>query len=176
LSTPIMAREQGRFTMSHTFEHLPADVCLMLRAHAEQHWLTGEVTSVLAQLQHRERLPDEQLGAALAYLEVTWIEARRLAAETEAACAELDAAPPGSAETLPSRARSYHATVCALREAMAPSVDRLLAAPRPDPEADPEDGAEADLADRIGCAVHGRGTRIRFASALDPLRRDSARE
>jgi hypothetical protein len=170
--------------MSHTFDHLPADVfdhppadvCLMLRAHAEQRWLTGEVASVLAQLRHREELPDEQLGAALAYLEVAWIEARRLAAETDAACAELDAAPPGTAETLPSRARGYHATVCALREAAARSVDRLLAAPRPDPEADPEDRSETDLADRIGCAVHARRTRIRFASSLDPFRRDASRE
>jgi hypothetical protein len=171
-----MACEHGCFTMLHTSDQPPADVCLMLRAHAEQRWLTDEVASVLAQLQHREQLPDEQLGAALAYLEVTWIEARRLAAETDAACAELDAAPPGVAETLRSRARGYHATVRAMREAVAPRIDRLLAAPRPDPEADPEDGAEADLADRIGCAVHDRRTRIRFASTLDPLRRDASRE
>jgi hypothetical protein len=148
----------------------------MLRAHAEQRWLTGELASVLRQLQHREELPGSQLGAALAYLEVTWIEARRLAAETDAACAELDMAPPGTAETLPSRARVYHATVRALRKTAARRVDRLLAAPRPDPEADPDDDTKADLVDRIGCAAHARGHRIRFASALDPLRRDAARE
>jgi len=106
----------------------------MLRAHAEQRWLSREVLPVLRQLQTPDELPDEQLGAALAYLEVTWLEATRLAAETDAASADLDDAATGTAstdteETLPSRARSYHATVRTLRETVARNVTALIAAP-----------------------------------------------
>ena len=112
----------------------PSDVCLLLRAHAEQRWLSREVMPVLRQLQTPDGLPDEQLGAALAYLEVTWLEATRLAAETDAACVDLDDAATSAAaldteETLPSRARSYHATVRTLREHVARHVMALLAAP-----------------------------------------------
>jgi len=106
----------------------PSDVCLMLRAHAEQRWLSHEVVPVLRQLQTPGGLPDEQLGAALAYLEVTWLEATRLAAETDAACADLEEAT-NSEETLPSRARSYHVAVHTLRQAVARNVTALIAAP-----------------------------------------------
>ena len=68
----------------------PSDVCLLLRAHAEQRWLSLEVGPVLRQLQRRDELPEEQLGAALAYLEVLWIEAAQRAAETDAAYAQLE--------------------------------------------------------------------------------------
>lgn len=69
----------------------PSDVCLLLRAYAEQRWLSQEVGPVLHQLQQRDSLPEEQLGAALAYLEVLWIEASQRAAETDAAYAQLEA-------------------------------------------------------------------------------------
>jgi hypothetical protein len=111
----------------------PSDVCLLLRAHAEQRWLSREVLPVLRQLQTHEELPEEQLGAALAYLEVIWLEGRRHAAETDAAFAALDgAAPPDIQETLPSKARRYHASVRFLREAIAQRVDALLAPPYDD--------------------------------------------
>ncbi len=106
----------------------PSDVCLMLRAHAEQRWLAREVIPVLRQLHTPDELPEEQLGAALAYLEVTWLEARRLAAETDAAFADLDdVISPGSDEALPSKARRYHADVLTLRETIAPQVSALVA-------------------------------------------------
>lgn len=109
----------------------PSDVCLMLRAHAEQRWLSQEIVPVLRQLRDLDELPEEQLGAALAYLEVTWLEAVRLAAETDAAFADLDHACPASPEeTLPSKARSYHAAVLTLREAVALHVSALVSAPR----------------------------------------------
>src|SRR6202167_6861162 len=69
----------------------PSDVCLLLRAHAEQRWLSHEVGPVLRQLRQRDGLPEEQLGAAFAYLEVLWIEASQRAAETDAAYAEFEA-------------------------------------------------------------------------------------
>ena len=116
--------------MTHCSDYSPpSDVCLLLRAHAEQRWLSREVVPVLRQLQHPDGLPDEQLGAALAYLEVTWLEATRLAAETDAACADLEEATTDTAETLPSRARSYHAAVRTLRETVARNVTALIAAP-----------------------------------------------
>jgi hypothetical protein len=114
--------------MYQNFDHSPpSDVCLMLRAHAEQRWLSREVVPVLRQLRDPAELPDEQLGAALAYLEVTWLEATRLGAETDAALAELDAAPAEAEEALPSKVRSYYAAVRTLRETIARNVTALLA-------------------------------------------------
>jgi hypothetical protein len=107
----------------------PSDVCLMLRAHAEQRWLSREVVPVLRQLQTPGALPEEQLGAALAYLEVTWLEAARHAAETDAAFAALqDTAADGDGE-LPSKARRYHAAVRSLREAVTRHVATFVAVP-----------------------------------------------
>lgn len=108
----------------------PSDVNLLLRAHAEQRWLAREILPVLRQLQATDELPEEQLGAALAYLEVTWLEAARLAAETDAAFAALNgSAAPGVEEALPSKARRYHTVVRTLREAIAQHVSTLVAAP-----------------------------------------------
>jgi hypothetical protein len=132
----------------------PSDVCLLLRAHAEQRWLSSEVLPVLRELEQSDSLPEEQLGAALAYLEVIWIEASRRAAETDATFAELEAAcaagrralavEDATAETkylpastphnektraLSTKARRYHASVRTLRETMARHVSRLTATP-----------------------------------------------
>lgn len=113
----------------------PSDVCLLLRAHAEQRWLSLEVGPVLRQLQQRDGLPEEQLGAALAYLEVLWIEATQRAAETDAAYAQLevceqpDTTPDAGGWTLPSKARRFHAAVQTLREVFGRQVAMLIAAP-----------------------------------------------
>jgi hypothetical protein len=106
------------------------DVVLLLRAHAEQLWLSREVISVLRQLEARESsLPEEQSGAALAYLEVVWTEALKRAQETDAAHVQLDlAGDEGPHGELVARARRYHASVRNLREAVARRVQRLLAA------------------------------------------------
>ncbi len=106
----------------------PSDVCLLLRAYAEQRWLSREVVPVLRQLETPDALPDEQLGAALAYLEVTWLEAAQHAAETDAALADLETARLAE-EALPSKARRYHAWVRSLREAVGRHVDAFIAAP-----------------------------------------------
>ena len=107
----------------------PSDVCLLLRAYAEQRWLSREVVPVLRQLETPDALPEEQLGAALAYLEVTWLEASRHAAETDAALADLETARLAAEEALPSKARRYHAAVRFLREAVGRHVDAFIAAP-----------------------------------------------
>jgi hypothetical protein len=124
----------------------PSDVCLLLRAHAEQRWLNLEVAPLLRQLQQPDFLPQEQLGAALAYLEVLWIDASQRAAETDTVYAQLEAsqtttgthtdtdtaAPdPSLADdrTLPSYARRYHAAVRTLRTVLGRQVASLLATP-----------------------------------------------
>jgi hypothetical protein len=107
----------------------PSDVCLLLRAHAEQRWLSQEVAPVLRELEQPEGLPEEQLGAALAYLEVLWSEASGRAAETDAAYAELDSRGPRGDRALSGKARGYHAAVRTLRGAIARHVSRLLACP-----------------------------------------------
>ena len=106
-----------------------SDVCLLLRAHAEQSWLSHEVVPVLHQLKHSDSLPEEQLGAALAYLEVLWAEASQRAAETEAAHAELLAIDAAGDRALSGKARGYHAAVCNLRDSVAHHVAQLLAIP-----------------------------------------------
>jgi uncharacterized protein YqcC (DUF446 family) len=106
-----------------------SDVCLLLRAHAEHSWLNHEVLPVVHELEQRDTLPEEQLGAAMAYLEVLWIEASQRAAETEAARAELDAIDAAEERTLSGKARGYHAAVGRLRSHLARIVDELLAVP-----------------------------------------------
>lgn len=120
----------------------PPDVSLLLRAHAEQRWLSREVIPVLRQIETRERLPEEQLPAALAYLEVIWSESHRRARQTDMACAQLEeGSPPARGEEprvngsplrdpdLTARARDYHAAVLALRHAVERRLTPLLAAP-----------------------------------------------
>lgn len=94
----------------------PPDICLLLRLHAEQSWLIGEVVPVLRQVERPGSIPEEQLGAALAYLEMLWMQARRLAAETDHAREQLD---PGScSRVLYEKARRYQAAVRRLRDAV----------------------------------------------------------
>jgi hypothetical protein len=101
----------------------PPDVTLLLRAHAEQRWLSREVIPVVRQIETGERLPEEQLPAAVAYLEVIWAEALGLAREADAALRPLDALDTCAAEAL-----RYHTLVRALREVLARRVAMVLAA------------------------------------------------
>jgi hypothetical protein len=105
-----------------------SDICLLLRAHAEQHWLIYELVPVVRELEQRGSVPDEDLGAALAYAEALWIEARMRAFETDAASAALQS--PGSCPdlVLHEKAQRYHAAVRRLRDVLTRRVERLLAA------------------------------------------------
>ena len=107
---------------------LPPDVCLLLRADAEQCWLRREVIPVLRQLETREQLPDEQVEAALAYLEVMWNEAKARARETDAAHAHLDA-EDGGRDELSGPAGRYHAAVRVLRGVVAERVTPFVEPP-----------------------------------------------
>lgn len=117
-------------------------MCLLLRAHAESRWLSNELSPVLREVERRESISDQQMGTALAYLEVMWIEACARARETESARVELDAL--GSAEeALVEKAYRYHAAVRRLRDAIELRVCRLLAVPDELPGDEP--GAERQL-------------------------------
>jgi hypothetical protein len=108
--------------MSSTTEHStisdPQDICLLLRLHAEEHWLTNEVLPVLRELEPPSSIPEEQLGAALAYLEVLWLDACTRAAETDTAFATLGRADSPLDPVLDERTRRYHAAVRRLRTAV----------------------------------------------------------
>lgn len=120
--------------MTHHSHPSPlSDVCLLLRVHAEHSWLDHEVMPLLYELKHRESLPEEQLGVAMAYLEVLWIEASQRSAETEAALAELDAIDAAADRALSGKARGYHAAVRALRGHLAHHVEEILAVPSEEP-------------------------------------------
>jgi hypothetical protein len=107
------------------------DVCLLLRAHAEARWPSNELTPVLREIEQRDTIAEQQLGAALAYLEVLWIEAGARARETEAARVELDALGGGE-QSLPDKARRYHSAVRRLRDVIERRVNLQLSGPAED--------------------------------------------
>lgn len=107
----------------------PPDVSLLLRTHAEQRWLSREVIPVIRQVEsHEPPLPEEQLPAAIAYLEVIWMQAMSRARETEAARCHLDELGY-QGQSLADRARRCHNAVRVLRETVARRVAPLIAAP-----------------------------------------------
>ncbi|HEY3970255.1 MAG TPA: hypothetical protein VGL79_02545 [Solirubrobacteraceae bacterium] len=101
---------------------------MLLRADAEQHWLQREVLPVLRHLEAPEQLPEEQVGAALAYLEATWDEATTRASETDAAHSHLRARPEQN-EALSGPAGRYHTAVRALRKIVARRVTPFVEPP-----------------------------------------------
>jgi hypothetical protein len=107
----------------------PPDICLMLRIHAEQMWLTAEVIPTVRQLSRADGVPEEHVGAALAYLEVIWLEACQRAVETDAARAALDREEDTRDSTLCGKARRYHAAVRRLRTVIRPRVAALTGLP-----------------------------------------------
>jgi len=103
----------------------PPDICLLLRVHAEQRWLANEVVPILRQLEPPGSIAEDDAGAALAYLEVLWLEAGLRAAETDAAYAKLEQGAESSSRIIGERARRYHAAVRRLRETVGRRVRRL---------------------------------------------------
>jgi hypothetical protein len=167
------------------FDHTPSsstsDIRLLLRAHAEARWLSHEVVPVLRQLEQPEDLPEEQLGAALAYLEVLWIEASQRAAETDAGSAELETWRTHAEPPLDQKAISYHRAVLNLREVIAERVARLVTVPEEicPPHTPAAGGSQAPgqadfpAADRVPSPPHAKPP-FRSAVALHALRRRPA--
>jgi hypothetical protein len=111
--------------MDQTLTTNPPDISLILRAHGEQLWLTAEVVPTVRQLEQPGAIPDDQVGAALAYLEVLWLDASARAAETDAARAALEAACAEHDRALGEKACRYHAAVRRLRAAVDGRVKAL---------------------------------------------------
>ncbi|HTA32124.1 MAG TPA: hypothetical protein VK721_01745 [Solirubrobacteraceae bacterium] len=109
----------------HPLTSHPPDICLILRAHGEQLWLSTEVVPIVRQLEHGDVGSEDHMGAGLAYLEVIWIDACRRAAETDAARAALDSAGMDRDLVLCEKARRYHAAVRRLRTAVGCRVAAL---------------------------------------------------
>ncbi|MGO9320629.1 MAG: hypothetical protein ACLQBY_07505 [Solirubrobacteraceae bacterium] len=109
----------------HSLTSHPPDICLILRAHGEQLWLTAEVVPIVRQLEQPGAIPEDQVGAALAYLEILWLDASARAADTDAARAELERARAEHDGVLCEKARRYHAAVRRLRTAVAQRVAAL---------------------------------------------------
>lgn len=115
--------------MSRSFDStIPADIRLLLRADAEQCWLHREVIPILREVEEPEQLPEEQVGAALAYLEAMWNEAMLRARETDAAHTHL-CARDGGHETLTGPAERYHTSVRALRGIVAERITPFVEPP-----------------------------------------------
>ncbi len=135
--------------MSHRFDSaLPSDICVLLRADAEQSWLNREVIPVLRQIETREQLPDDQVDAALAYLEATWDEALVRAHATDAAHTGLRRRGDEH-EGLSGSADRYHAAVRVLRSTLAERVTPLMESTF---EPDDELGRGATERPSDGCA------------------------
>jgi hypothetical protein len=106
--------------------HAPADASLLLRVHAERAWLGSELLAVVRQLEAPAALKAGQFHAALAYLEVAWLEATRRAAETDAAHERLERAPDRDALPLVEQALRYHRSLRLMRAALEARVEPFL--------------------------------------------------
>src|SRR5579884_195510 len=118
-----------QYVPTRLHDHDLADVRLLLRAHAEDVWLRRRVLPVVRELEDGGAVAEEQLGAALAYLEVMWIDALQRAAETDAAGLALvpDPAFNGGGAGICFEARRLHAAVRVLRGTVRSRVLTLTA-------------------------------------------------
>ncbi len=121
-------------TQTLTTEH-PPDICLLLRVHGEQRWLVSRVIPALRQLEEPGAIEPDETDAALAYLEVLWLEAGLRATETDAAAEALRLAGPHTA-LLAEKANRYHAAVRRLRQAVDRRV-RAVTSPAAETAGDP---------------------------------------
>lgn len=103
----------------------PPDICLLLRAYAEQKWLTTELGPLLDDLERGGVVREDELGAALAYLEVMWVDACVRARGTDAAHASLDPAASERCRVLHERAARYYDAVRRQRAELGARVRRL---------------------------------------------------
>jgi len=126
---------------------LPSDIRLLLRADAEHCWLHREVIPVLREVEASGELGEEEIGAALAYLEAMWSEATVRARETDAAHTLLRSREPRP-EALAGSADRYHAAVCLLREIVAERITPFVAPDYDFATSRPDAGASVRITDR----------------------------
>jgi hypothetical protein len=113
----------------------PPDICLLLRVHGEQRWLVSKLIPALRQLEEPDAVAPEELDAAIAFLEVLWLEAGLRAAASDAAAAELRSLAARQPTVLSQKAERYHAAVRRLRQAVDARV-RAQSAPAQEPAGD----------------------------------------
>lgn len=113
----------------------------MLRVHGEQRWLIAKVIPLLRQLERPGATPAEEVGPALSYLEVLWLEAGLRAAETDRAAALLDPDDGHCSPILCEKARRYHAAVRRLRRAVDGRVRALTCTATAEPAAHERTGS-----------------------------------
>ena len=112
--------------MAHT-ANVPdtTDICLLLRAHAEQSWLLTRVLPLVRALERPDAIEPEEQGSALAYLEVLWLEAGLRAAATVAAAEALAADAAQRGTVIAGKARRYEAAIRRMRGNVDGRVRRL---------------------------------------------------
>ncbi len=110
------------------------EISLLLRSHAEQMWLTSEVLPIVRQLERPDGVPEEQVGAALAYLEMLWLDERERATDTEAVHYALLNADVRRDPLLREKAQRYYAAVCRLRASTRRRIEALVGVPSAAPQ------------------------------------------
>jgi hypothetical protein len=105
----------------------PPDISLLLRVYGEQRWLLREVLPALREAERPGAVPSDDVAAALAYLEMLWSQADRLAKETDSAAAELDPRDLRCSVGLVEKAQRYHASIRRLRLGVETRIARLTA-------------------------------------------------
>jgi len=103
------------------------DISLLLRVYGEQRWLLGALYPVLREAEQPGAIAEHELPAALAYLEVLWSQACRLASQSDLAAALLDAGGDSDSDVLAAKARRYYAAIVRLRKAIRARVERATA-------------------------------------------------
>jgi hypothetical protein len=115
----------------------PPDICLMLRVHAEQSLLISDIVPVVRQLEQPDELAEHEIGPALSYLEVLWLEAGLRAVQTDAARERLEASEDFASHHLAEKAYRYHVAVKRLRLALGRRVCRLTTPFEEEPAQEP---------------------------------------
>lgn len=108
----------------------PCCVTLLLRAHAELSFLRREVLPVLSQLEAPGKLDCAERFAALAFLEVAWLEAQLRAFTTDLTRATVIGEEQSEPDRLRGPAERYYKNLRALRAHTSVRVRRALALAR----------------------------------------------
>lgn len=127
-------RRRGAGSRPGDLESRASDVCLMLRADTEMRCLSREVIPVMREIESSAGMLAAERGAALAYLEASWLEAQRRAVATDSAYERLTAAlGVGDCERdeVYGHACRYRTAVLRLREVVARRIAPLLATSAP---------------------------------------------
>ena len=102
----------------------PSDMCLLLRAYAEQRWITSELLPVVRELESPEQIPKSSSERRSPIWSCCGWTPAGGRPETDAALEALGAGA-GYSPVLSERARRYHAAVRRLRASVEERVRRI---------------------------------------------------